>query len=136
MRVVSWNVGFRGTVAAQQQGELLRQLSPDLILLQEANPGSADVLRQAAGADWLIRAVDRRPPDPDDRPVRSRGVAIAGRGQLPHHAWLPVAVDLPERVLAAQMQFAGLPLTAVAYHAPPGVNWGLTKPRQAVAFAS
>jgi len=29
----------------------------------------------------------------------------------------------------------GIGLTAVSYHAPPGVSWGLVKPRQAVAFA-
>lgn len=136
MRVVSWNVAFRGRVAAQRQGELLSTLSPDLILLQEANPGAADVLRQAAGADWLIRAIDLRAREPDDRPVRSRGVAIAGRGQPPHYAWLPAAVPLPERILAVQMEFRGLSLTAVSYHAPPGASWGLIKPRQAVAFAS
>src|SRR5258706_8867508 len=133
MRVVSWNVPFRGRVAAQRQGDLLRTLSPELILLQEANPGSADVLRQAAGADWLIRAVELRSRDPDDRPVRSRGVAIAGRGQPPARAWLPAAVALPDRILAAQMKFGGLLLPAVSYHAPPGVSWGLIKP---AAFAS
>jgi hypothetical protein len=26
-------------------------------------------------------------------------------------------------------------LTPVSYHAPPGVSWGIVKPRQAVAFA-
>jgi len=115
---------------------LLRTLSPDLILLQEVNPGSAEVLGEAAAVDWLIRAVDLRSPEPDDRPVRSRGVAIAGRGQPPHRAWLPAAVPLPERILIAQLQSGGLGVTAVSYHAPPGVNWGLIKPRQAVAFAS
>src|SRR5258706_4153115 len=135
MRVVSWNVPFRGRVAAQRQGDLLRTLSPDLILLQEANPGSADVLREAAGADWLIRAVELRSRDPDDRPVRSRGVAIAGRGQPPARAWLPAAVALPDRILAAQMKFGGLPLTAVSYHAPPGVSWGLIKPRRVRVLA-
>jgi hypothetical protein len=58
MRVVSWNVTFRGA-AAQRQGRLLRELGPDL-LLQEVNPSSAEGLRRAAGADWLIRAVDHR----------------------------------------------------------------------------
>ena len=30
----------------------------------------------------------------------------------------------------------GTPFIAVSYHAPPGVTWGIVKPRQAVAFAS
>ncbi len=65
MRVVSWNLAFRGPEAAKGQGNLLRQLAPDLILLQERTP-----------------------------------------------------------------------FIAVSYHAPPGVSYGIVKPRQAVAFAS
>ena len=83
MRVGSWNVAFRATAAAQRQGHLLRELGPDLLLLQEVNPGSAEVLRRAAGASWLIRAVDLRIPRTGDRPVRRRGVAIAGLGPAP-----------------------------------------------------
>jgi endonuclease/exonuclease/phosphatase family metal-dependent hydrolase len=136
VRVASWNVAFRAGAAAQRQGELLCSLRPDLILLQEVNPGSAEILRRAAGADWLVRAIDLRAPAPDDRPVRSRGVAIAGRGRPPAHTWLPADVPLPERILVAETRVDGMGLTAVTYHAPPGVSWGLVKPRQAVAFAS
>jgi hypothetical protein len=114
---------------------LLRELRPDLILLQEVNPGSAEVLRRAAGADWLICAANLRMRAPDDRAVRSRGVATAGHGQAPSRAWLPADVLLPERILAAETTVDGIGLTAVSYHAPPGVTWGIAKPRQAVAFA-
>jgi hypothetical protein len=114
---------------------LLRELRPDLILLQEVNPGSAEVLRQAAGADWLICAANLRARAPEDRPVRSRGVAIAGHGQAPSRAWLPADVLLPERILAAETTLDGVGLTVVSYHAPPGVTWGIDKPRQAVALA-
>ena len=34
-----------------RQGDLRRQLAPDLMLLQEVNPGSSAVLAAAAGAD-------------------------------------------------------------------------------------
>jgi endonuclease/exonuclease/phosphatase family metal-dependent hydrolase len=136
MRVVSWSVAFRGAVAAQRQGHLLRELVADLLLLQEVNPGSADVLRRAADASWLVRAVDHRVPRPDDRSVRRRGVAIAGSGPAPARSWLPEAVPLPERILQAEVRVDGISLTAVSYHAPPGVSWGPVKPRQAVAFAS
>jgi endonuclease/exonuclease/phosphatase family metal-dependent hydrolase len=137
MRVVSCNVAFRGAAAAQRQGRLLRELKPDLLLLQEVNPGSAEVLRRAAGASWLIRAVDHRVPRPGDRPVRRRGVAIAGSGPAPARSWLlPAAVPLPERILLTEISMDGISLTAVSYHASPGVSWGLVKPRQAVAFAS
>lgn len=135
VRVVSWNVHYRGAAAAQCQGALLRELRPDLILLQEVNLGSAEVLRRAADADWLICAANLRARAPDDRPVRSRGVAIAGHGQAPSRAWLPADVLLPERILAAETTVDGIGLTVVSYHAPPGVTWGIDKPRQAVAFA-
>jgi endonuclease/exonuclease/phosphatase family metal-dependent hydrolase len=135
VRVISWNVHYRRAAAAQCQGELLRALRPDLILLQEINPSSAEILRQAAGADWLICAANLRARAPDDRPVRSQGVAIAGHGQAPSRAWLPADVPLPERILAAETTVEGISLTAVSYHAPPGRTWGIVKPRQAVAFA-
>ncbi|HJY48921.1 MAG TPA: endonuclease/exonuclease/phosphatase family protein, partial [Stellaceae bacterium] len=77
VRVVSWNIAFRGPKAAKRQGGLLRELAPDLMLLQELNPGSSAVLADAAGAEWMVRAIDLRTPDPNDRPVRRRGVAIA-----------------------------------------------------------
>jgi hypothetical protein len=39
---------------AERQGALLYELEPDLVLLQEVNPGSAEVLRRAADADWML----------------------------------------------------------------------------------
>ncbi len=135
VRVVSWNLNFRSVGAAHRQGELLRELRPDLILLQEVNLGSAEVLRDAAARDWLICAADLRVRTSGDRPVRSRGVAIAGRGMAPRRAWLPADVPLPERILLAETIVDEQELIAVSYHAPPGVNWGIIKPRQAVAFA-
>jgi hypothetical protein len=107
-----------------------------LILLQEVNLGSAEILRQAAGADWMICAAELRARAAEDRPVRSRGVAIAGRGPAPRRACVPEDVPLPERILLAETTVDGAELTAVSYYAPPGVNWGVVKARQAVAFAS
>jgi hypothetical protein len=114
---------------------VLRKLAPDLLLLQEVNRRSVEVLAEEAGSDWLIPAVDLRAAGPGEPAARSRGVAIAGRGAL-GRAWLPVEVDMPERVLAVEADIAGSQLTAVSYHAPPGVTWGLMKPRQAVAVAN
>ena len=137
MRVVSWNIAFRGPKAAKQQGDLLRKLAPDLMLLQEVNPGSSEVLRAAAGADWMVRAIDMRlTRSPDDSPMRRRGVAIAGHGLRPCRSWLPGEVRLSERILFIETQTEGTPFIAVSYHAPPGVTWGIVKPQQAVAFAS
>jgi hypothetical protein len=125
---------FRGAVTARRQGELLRELKPDLALLQEVNLGAARTLQQAAGADWLVCAAGLRARAAGDRPVRSRGVAIAGYGPAPR-AWLPAGVPLPERALLIETTVEGLGLTAASYHAPPGVSWKIDKARQAVAFA-
>ena len=103
-------------------GKLLREVKPDLILLQEVNLGSAETLRQAAGADWLICAAQLRQRAADGRPVRSRGVAIAGRGPAPQGAWIPDGVPLPERILPTGTTVEGLGLTALSDHAPPGVS--------------
>jgi len=96
VRVVSWNLNFRGCKAAELQGGLLRELAPDLMLLQEVNPGSSEVLREAAAADWIVRAIDLRTPEPDGSPRRWRGVAIAGRGLPRGRSWL-----LPPPLVAA-----------------------------------
>jgi hypothetical protein len=47
-------------------GAAVAQVGADLVLLQEVNPGSAEVLRRAAGADWLVCAVNHRVPEPVD----------------------------------------------------------------------
>jgi len=137
VRVVSWNIAFRGPEAAKRQGGLLRKLAPDLTLLQEVNPGSSAVLADAAGADWMVRAIDMRlTRSPDDSPMRRRGVAIAGHGLRPCRSWLLGEIRLSERILFIETQTEGTPFIAVSYHAPPGVTWGIVKPQQAVAFAS
>jgi hypothetical protein len=118
---------FRGATTARRQGELLRELKPDLTLLQKLNRGAAEILQRAAGADWLVCAADLRVRAADDRPVRSRGVAIAGHGR--RRAWLPADVPLPERILLIETTVEGLGLTAASYHAPPGVNWKIIKAR-------
>lgn len=145
MRVVSWNLAFRGPEIAKRQGNLLRELAPHLMLLQEINPSSSNVLCDAAGVDWMVRAADLRTPEPNDPPVRRQvGVAIAGRGLslprrkslLPDRWWLPGEIRFPERILVIETQTAGTPFIAASYHAPPGVTHGIIKPQQAVAFAN
>jgi hypothetical protein len=137
--VVSWNINFRGRKTAKRQGDLLREIAPDLMLLQEVNPRSSEDPRDAAGADWMVRAIDLRTPDPEDSPVRWRGVAIAGRGRpprrkslLPDDWWPPDQIE--QR--AARNAAKGTPFIAASYHAPPGVSYKIIKPQQAVAFAS
>ena len=47
VRVASWNVFFRSAGVAQRQGELLRSLDIESVILQELNSGSANTLRRA-----------------------------------------------------------------------------------------
>jgi hypothetical protein len=130
-RIVSWNVAFRSSEAARRQGEFLAELKPSLVLLQEVNPQSSEALADEGGLDWLVRAVDLREPQPGDTPVRRRGVAIGGTGPRPTRTYLLDGVRLPERMLIAALQLEGLAAHAISYHAPPGVNYGIEKPRQA-----
>jgi hypothetical protein len=136
MRVISCNLMFRGLEAAKRQGTLLRQLAPDLMVLQELNPGSSADLRDAAGADWIVRAIDLRSPGSENLPMLRHGVAIAGHGPAPCRSWLLDGILLSEQILFIETQTHGMPFVAMSYHAPPGVAYGIVKPRQAVAFAS
>ena len=104
MRVVSWNIHFRGPEAAKRQGDLLRELAPDLMLLQEVNPDSSAVLTAAAGADWMVKAIDL--PKPGNSPVRRRGVAIAGHGLHPCRSWLLGEIEQSERIVFIETQTA------------------------------
>jgi hypothetical protein len=102
-------------------------------MLQELNPSSADILRKAAKLDWIVRAVDLRPPQDGVRAARSRAVAIAGHGPSPsrsrccHYARADPDLRRGDRWHHADGSL--LPR-------PPGVTWVIVKPRQAVAFAS
>ena len=118
MRVVSWNIAFRGGKSAEQQGSLLRERAPDPMLLQELNPGSSEVLARAAGADWIVRAIDLRDREEDDSHVRRRGVTLAGDGLRLCRSWLLNGIHFPGRVLLIETQMEGTPFIAVSYHAP------------------
>ncbi len=137
MRVVSWNVAYRTGEAATRQGDWLAALQPQpvLALFQEANPNSIAALCDAAGFTWWRLAVDLRKPEIDDRPVRRRGVAIAGRGPEPTVAMLLSELPLPERTMIGRLSLSGIETTLASVHAPPGVSWHEKKPQQAVGFA-
>jgi exonuclease III len=136
-RFVSWNVANRVGEATRRQGEFLARLDPrpDVILLQEVNRRSVDALCELAGMGWWHCAVDLRQAQPDDRPVRRLGVAIAGRTAAPSSVHLLEDVPLPERLLTATLPLVGQVVHLVSYHAPPGVSWFEKKPQQAVRFA-
>ena len=59
------------------------------------NPGSSKVLAEAAGADWMVRAIDLHSAEPDGIPMRGHGVAIAGHGPPPCRSWLLGGISCP-----------------------------------------
>ena len=130
-------MAYRVGSAATAQGDWLASLHPlpTLALFQEANPNSIGALCDAAGFTWWQLAVDLRTPQDDDRPVRRRGVAIAGRGPAPDEVMLLDHLPLPERTMMARLSLGGVETYVASFHAPPGVNWHEKKAQQAVGFA-
>jgi exonuclease III len=139
LRVVSWNLNMRKDEGAIRQADYLRLLDPqpDLLLLQEANPGSIQTLSTAAGMSWLECWTDyyRRPDYYGTK--RIYGVAIAGRSSSSRNGDLLQTSLFPEKALATTVSMRGSQFTAASYHAPPGSNPKIKdkKAAQAVAFA-
>jgi exonuclease III len=128
MRVVSWNVNWR-TGVARAQGELVRDLRPDLVILQEVNPSSAERLWEATELKWMIQS---DPPAGSTEPRRRRVVAVCGTEAF--SSWqLDLEAPVRERVLAVDIEHQGWRGTVISYYAPPGVSWGITKVAQAQA---
>jgi exonuclease III len=128
IRVISWNVNWR-TGLAHDQGRLLGDLHPDIVILQEVNSRSAEALREAAGLSWMVVS---EPPAGSAVPGRQRLVAVGGTAN-PSISRLDLDVPLRERVLALELAISGMQTTVVSYYAPPGVNWGRVKVDQALA---
>ncbi len=132
LRVISWNLAYRVGDAARCEADLIRSLGTDLALLQEANANSIESLARMAGFGWVHWT------KPDSAPLRAgsgRLAAIAGRGPEPEQLSPRLDVPFPDRVTAVGIRVGETPIVAASYHAPPGVSWGIEKPRQAVAFA-
>lgn len=127
LRIATWNLNYRSLDVAPTLGELIRRSGVDLALLQEANPGSLDAVREAAGLDWAVSAFDAGAPLPVARSGRRRVAAVAGRGERPSCFGLLPGLELPERAVFASVTTPLGPLTVVSYHAPPGVSWGQVK---------
>jgi exonuclease III len=132
LRVASWNLAHRVKAGAERQADLIRDLAPDLALLQEANANSIEGLAHQAGFDWV------RWTHLDDVPQRSGSgylAAVAGRGKEPEWLSPRFEVPFPDRVTAVRVRVGDTALIAASYHAPPGVSWGPEKAAQAVTFA-
>jgi hypothetical protein len=111
--VVSWNLSNRVGDAARRQGEFLASLSPhpDLVMFQEVNRRSIETVSERAALGWVFLAADLRTPQPDDTPVRRRGVALAGCGPPPVGLGIIDDASLPERTIHGVVHIQGRPVT-------------------------
>jgi exonuclease III len=139
LRVVSWNLNMRKADGAMRQAAYLRELDPqpDLLLLQEVNPGSIHTLSTMAGMTWLECWTDYYMRSEYDENRWIYGVAIAGRGSISQNCDLLQESLFPEKALVTTISIHGSQFTAASYHAPPGSNPKVKdkKAAQAVAFA-
>lgn len=136
LRFATWNLAYRGLGRASLMAELLAEHQPDIALLQEANPGSLAALCEGAGFEWAITAFDAGAPVTAGATGRRRVSAIAARGIALDECGVLPGVALPERAVWARLRTEPMPISVIAYHAPPGVSWGITKVHHAHAPAS
>jgi len=131
MRVGSWNVNRRVGQAASVQGSFLRTNGVEVVAIQEGNTNSVEKLCEAAGFDWFFSGVDVAKDLPKEN-ARRLSAVIAGKGPPPIHSFVFEDVPFPERTMVCDFG----DWMACSFHAPPGVSWGILKPRQAVAIAN
>jgi exonuclease III len=122
MRLLCWNVA--GRVQRQpEQAELIVELAPDLVCLQEVTPRTAPLWASAlesAGFGQVVVGRQRPEVDPSDHRLRVLTAARSPFTELP----LP-DLPWPERVLATQVE--GLELVNV--HSPISPKPDLAKVR-------
>lgn len=130
MQVGSWNVNRRVGDAAIREGKFLKEQNIDIVAIQEANLNSLDLLCESAGFDWWRCGLNYATNE-NKTTARRLGAAVAGRGTPPNKSFVFDNVMLPERTLVCEFSDH----IVCSFHAPPGVNWGIEKPRQAVKIA-
>lgn len=131
MRVGSWNVNRRVGQAASDQGAFLRDNGIEIVAIQEGNANSLEKLCEAAEYEWFYNGVDFAKDLPKEN-ARRLGAVIAGKGPRPIQCFVFENVPFPERTMVCDFG----DWIACSFHAPPGVSWGISKPRQAVAIAA
>lgn len=131
MRVGSWNVNRRKVPDASVQGAFLRTNQLEIVAIQEGNANSIAKLCEAAEFDWFYSGVDIARDLPKEH-ARRLSAVIAGKGSRPKKSFVFENVPFPERTMVCDFG----DWIACSFHAPPGVSWGILKPRQAVAIAN
>ncbi len=132
MRVGSWNLNHRGRAATLEQGALVRERGVDLLLVQEANPASVEVLIEAAELDWVVTATGLAPGAPTVG--RHPLAAIAGRGQRPEEVGHLRGPSSPHRMVYATVPAGIGSFTVASYCAPHGSGFGHGRVEHALAL--
>jgi exonuclease III len=128
LRFASWNVNNRKLTAAHV--DLLRQVSPDILALQEASPAFHAVLVASGLFAWGVSSLALRPPQSMEGRSRRLGCSIfaTSRFQLCESSLVP-RLRFPERTLAVTVSTAGWDGMVCSFHTPPGASWGKVKPQ-------
>lgn len=134
LQVATWNLNNAVGERSHRQAVFAAQLNLDLLLVQEANPRSLDSFRTRCGFDWAVSTADLAIVLPEEG-RRVLPAAVLGRGAPPRSAKLLIDAPLPERLVVTELDTVIGSLTAVSYHAPPGVNWRLKKVEQALLLS-
>ncbi|SDL14645.1 hypothetical protein [Tessaracoccus oleiagri] len=132
MRVGSWNLNHRGRAATREQGALVRDRGVELLLVQEANPASLDVLVEAAGLDWVVTPTGIWPGEPTVG--RQPLAAIAGRGSRPEEVGHLPGPASPLRMVYATVEAGAGSFTVASYCAPHGSGFGYGRVEHALAL--
>lgn len=133
-RFISWNVNNR-TLTDRHQ-DRLRELSPDVLALQEASARFHAALTAANLFGWSMSSLTLRPHQDGEGRSRRLGCSLFGREpfRLADSSLVP-GLAFPERALVVRLVAEGHRLTACSFHTPPGASWGEVKPQTLKAIA-
>src|SRR5690348_9352457 len=103
LRFVSWNIHARGQLAPLLA--LLKDISPDIIALQEVTTWGYQQLVASSLFSWSAFSLDIRPPQSGEGRGRQLGCAILGRTPFRLQcAYTLEHAPLPERMLIVEVE--------------------------------
>ncbi|HWB05613.1 MAG TPA: endonuclease/exonuclease/phosphatase family protein [Verrucomicrobiales bacterium] len=133
-RFASWNVNNRKLTASHI--DLLRLISPDILVLQEASSAFHTALQASGLFASDVSSLALRPPQAMEGRSRRLGCSIftTSRFQSCNPSLLS-ELHFPERTLAMNVSTAGWSGMVCSFHTPPGASWGRVKPRTLKAIS-
>jgi len=131
----TWNVNNRRF--RESHLVLLRQLRPDVLVLQEVSEHFFHGLRAAALFDGGYYSMDYLPGKSELPRSRRLGCAIfaSERIEIANPSLVP-GLPLPERSLVVEAKIDLFEMRVCSLHTPPGVSWGELKPRSHLVLAN